>query len=227
MCSNVQRHWKLDKRPFEWHKRLIFMVTEFSEFSLKYSSVGRGENCSLEVAYYRPNQASKMEMFKVTSPFHCWDKMNFAWSRKFYWRQFYFGCQRFSHTLGNCKNWETWSKTHVVMKKFTFSVFSASLFVWKIFSWSTLVIIISLEILRFGQILILKCAAKIRLDGVLNYLEFEECFENYRAARNGLVLWLSEIETHSWCCWVSNAKYAIVTSICFEWSDKACYCKTI
>ena len=183
MCSNVQRHWKLDKRPFEWHKRLIFMVTEFSEFSLKYSSVGRGENCSLEVAYYRPNQASKMEMFKVTSPFHCWDKMNFAWSRKFYWRQFYFGCQRFSHTLGNCKNWETWSKTHVVMKKFTFSVFSASLFVWKIFSWSTLVIIISLEILRFGQILILKWAAKIRLDGVLNYLVFEEYFENREATK--------------------------------------------
>ena len=94
-------------------------MLRFYEFSLKYSSVigGRGENCSLEVAYYRPSV--KNGDVQGYALFHCWDKIekvNFAWTRKFYPDNF--KAANVFHT-GNCKNWKPGQKdTYVIMKKF-------------------------------------------------------------------------------------------------------------
>ena len=149
-------------------------MLRFYEFSLKYSSVigGRGENCSLEVAYYRPSV--KNGDVQGYALFHCWDKidkMNFAWSRKFYPDNFK-AANVFHTLLVIVKIGKPGQKdTYVIMKKFI-----SSLFVFEIFSWSTLIIIICLE----------RCNSLMSSKKLVRWLLC--CFENTEKATFGFVV---------------------------------------
>ena len=135
---------------------------------------------------------------------YCWDKMNFAWSRKFYPDNFK-AANVFHTLLVIVKIGKPGQKdTYVIMKKFM-----SSLFVFEIFSWSTLIIIICLEILRCNSLMSSKKLVRWLLC----------CFENTEKATFGFVV----IKIRNLFMMFLNrlsAKYVNVTSICFEFPLK-------